>query len=170
MQEPAENSRTCWNSSIQDRISRIGEFNEFNKVWPGLTKFDIRYMPWESRHHKLSRNTKFFQTRHRELDQSKAGKTKKISQSVGKLPTTAIRCTTFAHRVFPILTMSFRKSCAFSKRATSSTTRFFWLVKSLSELTGIRAEKLGKTILNAKNSLTALLPGAAVFNKQVRIT
>jgi hypothetical protein len=64
-------------------------------------------MLWESRHHKLSGNTKFAQNRHQELGQLKAGKTMKISQNAGKLPTTAIRHTAFAHSVFPILTMSF---------------------------------------------------------------
>jgi hypothetical protein len=93
----------------------------------------------------------------------------KISQSVGKLPTTALWRTTFAHEVFPILTMSFRKACTFLKRESLSTTRFFWFVKSLFELTGICAEKLGKTILNVENSPTTLLSGAAVFCMEVRI-
>ena len=114
-------------------------------------------MPLESRHRKLSGNTKFSQIRNRELGQLKTGKTTKISQSVRKLPTTTIQRTTFAHRVFPILTMSFQKACTFSKMATLFTTRFFRLFKSLSELTRIRAEKLGKTILNAENYPTALL-------------
>ena len=48
-------------------------------------------------------------------------------------------------------------------------TRFFWFVKSLSELTGICVRKLGKTIMNAENSLTALLPGATVFCTKFRI-
>jgi hypothetical protein len=48
-------------------------------------------------------------------------------------------------------------------------TRFFWFVKRLFELTGIRAEKLGKIILNAENNPIALLPGAAVFCTEVRI-
>ena len=55
------------------------------------------------------------------------------------------------------------------KRAISSTTRFFRIIKSLSELTRIRSEKLEKTILNAENSLTTLFLGAAVFYKKVRI-
>jgi hypothetical protein len=59
--------------------------------------------------------------------------------------------------------MSFRKARAFLKRATSSTTKFFRFAKSISEVTGIRAEKLGKTILNVEISPTALLPGAVVF-------
>jgi hypothetical protein len=87
----------------------------------------------------------------------------KISQSAGKLPTTAIRHITFAHKVFPILTMSFRKAGAFLKRATSSTTKFFWFAKSIFEVTRIRVEKLGKTILNVEISPTALLLGVTVF-------
>ncbi len=86
----------------------------------------------------------------------------KISQNDGKFPTTAVRRTTFAHGVFPILTMSFRKAYAFSKRATSFAISFFRFTKSLSELTRIHAEKLGKINPNAENSLTILLPGAAI--------
>ena len=65
--------------------------------------------------------------------------------------------------------MSFQKDSTFLKREISSTTRFFWFVKNLFELTGIHAKKLGKTILNAENSLIALLPGATVFCIEVRI-
>ncbi len=133
------------------------------------TQNDTIFMPQESRHHNISGNTKFAQIRHRELSQPKAGKTTKISQSVGKLPTTVIRRTTFAHRVFLILTMSFRKAYAFSKRETSSTTRLSRFVKSLSELIGIRTGKLEKTIPNAKNSLIVVLPEAAFFCTEVRI-
>jgi hypothetical protein len=125
-------------------------------------------VPLESRHRKLSKNTKFVQILHREHGQPKAEKMTKISQSAEKLTTTIWR-TTFAHRVFPILTMSFQKDITFLKRETSSTTGFFWFVKNLSELTGIRVEKLGKTILNAENSPIALLPGATVFCIEVRI-
>ena len=57
----------------------------------------------------------------------------------------------------------------FRKRATSSMTSFFRFVKSLSKLTRIRAGKLEKTILNAENNLTALLPKVAVFCTEVRI-
>ena len=49
------------------------------------------------------------------------------------------------YQVFLILTMSFLKACAFSKRATSSPTRFFRFVKSLSKLTEVRVRKLEKT-------------------------
>jgi hypothetical protein len=65
--------------------------------------------------------------------------------------------------------MSFQKASAFSKRATSSTTSFFWFVKSISELTVTHARKLGKIILNAEISLTALLPEAAISCTEVRI-
>ena len=70
----------------------------------------MRFMPLESRYRKLSRNIKFTQIQYRELGQPKAGKMTKISQSAGKLPTMAIRRTTFAHRVFPILTMRSQKA------------------------------------------------------------
>ena len=93
----------------------------------------------------------------------------KTSQSAGNLPTTAIQCTTFANRIFPILSMSFRKSSTFSKRATSSMTWFSRFVKSISQLTGIRTGNLEKTILSAENSPTTLLPKAAVFYTEVRI-
>jgi hypothetical protein len=125
-------------------------------------------VPLESRHRNLSGNTKFFHSTSG-AGLTEVGKMMKISQNAGKLPTTALRRTTFAHEVFPILIMSFRKACAFLKRETSSTTRFFQFVKRLFELTGIRAEKLGKTILNVENSLTALLSGAAIFCTEVRI-
>jgi hypothetical protein len=126
-------------------------------------------VPLDNRHFKISRNTKFSKIRHQELGQPKAGKMTNISQSAGKLPTTAIRSTTFAHRVFPILTISFQKASAFLKKETSSTTRFFRFVKSLSELTGIHAGKQEKTILNTEISPTALLLGAEVFCTKVKI-
>jgi hypothetical protein len=97
------------------------------------------------------------------------GKMIKTSQSVGKLPTMAIRRTTFANRVFLILTKNFQKASTFSKRANISTIKFFRFVKSISELTRIRGGKLGKTILNVKNSTIALLQGAAVFCTEVKI-
>jgi hypothetical protein len=103
------------------------------------------------------------------LGQPEAGKTTKTSQSARKLPTMVIQRTTFAHRIFPILTMSFQKASAFSNRATSSTTRFFRFIKSISELTGILTIKLGKTILNVEISPTALLSEAAVSCTEVRI-
>jgi hypothetical protein len=127
------------------------------------TQNDTIFMPWESRHHKISGNTKFAQIRHWELGQPKAGKTTKISQSVGKLPTIVIRCTTFAHKVFLILTMSFQKVYAFSKRETSSTTRFSRFVKSFSELIGIRAGKLEKTIPNVENSSDCHTSRSCIF-------
>ena len=132
------------------------------------THNDTRFVSWESRHHKLSENTKFAQIWHRELGQPEAEKMMKINWSTWKLPTTAIQCTTFAHSVFLILTMSFRKICAFSKRATSSTIRFFQFAKSLSKFTGIHVGKLGKIILNGENSPTTLLPRVEVFYTKVR--
>ena len=65
--------------------------------------------------------------------------------------------------------MSFQKANSFSKRETSSTTRFFWFVKSISELIGICAGKLGKTILNVEINPTALLPEVVVSYTKVRI-
>ena len=65
--------------------------------------------------------------------------------------------------------MSFQKSNAFSKRAILSTTRFFQFVKSIFELTRIRAGKLGKTILNVEISSTTLLSEATVSCTEVRI-
>jgi hypothetical protein len=56
------------------------------------------------------------------------------------------------------------------KRETLSTTWFSWFVKSIPELTGIYTGKLGKTIVNAENSPTALLPEAVVSCTEVRIT
>ena len=97
-------------------------------------------------------------------------KKKKKKQSAEKLPTMAIRHTTFAHRIFPILTMSFQKSNAFSKKATSSTRRFFRFIKSIAKLIRIRTRKLGKTILNAEISPTALLLEVAVSCTEIRIT
>jgi hypothetical protein len=97
------------------------------------------------------------------------GKTMKTSQNAGKLPTTTIRRITFTPRIFPIHTMSFQKADTFLKKATLSTTRFFRFVKSISELIGILARKLGKTIMNVEISLTALLLKAAVSCTEVRI-
>ena len=128
-----------------------------------------RFVPLEIRCCKLSENTKFAQIWHQELGKLRVGKMIKTSQSVGKLPTMAIWRTIFANRVFPILTKSFQKASTFLKRANSSTTKFFRFVKSISELTRIRGGKLGKTILNVKNSPTALLQGAAVFCTEVKI-
>ena len=133
------------------------------------THNDIRFMPWESRHHKLSRNTTFTQIQYLELGQPNSRNTTKISQSARKLPITTIQCTTFLHSIFPILTMSFWKVCTFSKRATLSTTRFFQFVKRLSKLIGIFAEKLGKIILNVENNSTSLFSGVVVFCIEVRI-
>ena len=65
--------------------------------------------------------------------------------------------------------MSFQKSNAFSKRAISSTTRFFQFIKSIFELTGICAGKLGKTILNVEISSITLLLEATVSYTEVRI-
>jgi hypothetical protein len=81
----------------------------------------------------------------------------------------AIQHTTFAQRIFPILTMSFQKSNAFSKKETSSMRRFFRFVKSIVKLIEICTEKLGKTILNVEISPTVLLLEAAVSCTEIRI-
>ncbi len=65
--------------------------------------------------------------------------------------------------------MSFKKIAPFRREKLLLRQGSFGYIKNLSELTGIRAEKLGKTILNAENSPIALLPGATVFCIEVRI-
>jgi hypothetical protein len=93
----------------------------------------------------------------------------KTSQNARNSPTTPIRHTAFAHRIFPICAMSFQKAGSFSNMESLFTTWFSRFVESIFEPTGICTEKLGKTVLIAKISPNAPLPEIAVSCIELRI-
>jgi hypothetical protein len=92
-------------------------------------------------------------------------KAKKTSLNVGNLPTTAIRHTIFAHKIFPIRPTMIQKSSSFSKMVSLSTTWFSQFAESVSEPT----EKLGKTVLIIEISSNALLPEAITSRTELQI-
>ncbi len=87
----------------------------------------------------------------------------KTIPNAGNSPTTTIRHTTFAYRIFPVRTTVIHKAGDFSKMASLSTTWFSWFARSIFKPTRIHTKKLGKNCRDSKNQPKCLISRSCCF-------
>ena len=96
------------------------------------TRITASSVPLESRLRELLKNIKISKIWHRELNQTKVGKTAKVRINAINLSIMAIWHTTFVHRFLRIHTKLIQKANTLSKKERFSTTWLYWFAMSIS--------------------------------------